>query len=768
MVRFLRAVPVPLTLVGMLVLAGLALGRIYHGPLLAQLVAGAAVGSVAVSVAARRLPSWLVAPLSMVALALYAAWTLRLSAQHADLPGTLTEVASDAVRNGIPRLLTALIPVEPQPDTVIVPVVATWLAGLAGAELAVRGGRVLLGYGPPTLLYAGALYVVGPNASHAVWPPLTYVGLAAAGLAATARSSSVPVAGASPDQATRTVLRLRLGAGAAAALAVVVALAAAVGPAVAARVTATPVDPRRYVPPPQVDSLDENPLIRISGWALNPDQHLLDVAGLGTAKATRVRLAVLNDYDGVTWHVGATYRNAGRVLPAPGGPAGPPDAGVTQDVTIADLTGRLLPAVATPREVDGVRVAYDNASGTLIRPEGLAPGLRYSVTSTVDKPDVDQLPTADVPSGPAVARVLALGEGIPPELERLAEQLGEDSGSAYDRALAVEEFISTHYRLVADAPSGHAYPNLTFFLFGRRDAGGQRGTSEQFAASFAVLGRMMGLPTRVVVGFQARPDRTQIRGADALAWPEVLFTGVGWVPFDPLPRPNTRPRPVEEDFQPKPEKSTPPPSEAPTPSLSPTVSASASEATAAAPSGSDDLRPLLAGGAAAAVVVLIGGYASAVSLLRRSQRRRRLTEGDPGRRVTGAWLEVTDALRLAGRPAQPYLDASEVATHAATAAQPRRAHRAGRAGASVRPPVPPLDHLTAAVNQTAFAPLVTDDAQARRAATQAVAYVTELRSRRSWWRRVLWSFHPGPLRWHRKGAASRRRLAGERAQDAGG
>jgi Transglutaminase-like superfamily len=745
MVKMLRAVPVPLTLIGMLVLAGLALGRIYHGPLLAQLVAGAAAGSVAVSVAARRLPSWLVAPLSVVALAMYAAWTLRLSAQRADLPGTLTEVASDALRNGIPRLLTALIPVEPQPDTVIVPVVATWLAGLAGAELAVRGGRVLLGYGPPTLLYAGALYVVGPNSPHPVWPSLTYIGLAVAGLAATARSSSVPVAG-SVDRAARAVLRLRLGAGAAAALALVVALAAAVGPAVAARVGATPVDPRRYVPPPQVDSLDENPLIRISGWALNPDQRLLDLSMPGTTKATRVRLAVLNDYDGVTWHVGATYRNAGRVLPAPAGQTG---AGATQHITIAELTGRLLPAVATPREVDGVRVAYDQASGTLIRPEGLSPGLRYSVASTVDRSDLDQLPTADVPSGPAVARVLALGEGIPPELERLAEQLGEDSGSAYDRALAIEQFISTHYRLVADAPSGHAYPNLAFFLTGQRNAGGQRGTSEQFAASFAVLGRMMGLPTRVVVGFQVRAGQTQIRGADALAWPEVLFTGIGWVPFDPLPRPNTQPRPVEEDFQPKPEKSTPPPSEAPTPSLSPTASASASAAAAAVPSGSDDLRPLLAGGAAAVVVVLIGGYASAVSLLRRSQRRRRLTEGDPGRRVTGAWLEVTDALRLAGRPAQPHLDASEVATHAVAAVQPRQAHRARRSSTRVRPPVPPLDHLAAAVNQTAFAPLIADDAQARQAATEAVAYVTELRSRRSWWRRMLWSVHPGPLRWHR-------------------
>jgi transglutaminase-like putative cysteine protease/uncharacterized membrane protein YgcG len=790
-VRVLRAAPVPLALVGMLVLAGVALGRIYHGPLLAQLVAGAAVGSVAVSVATRRLPSWLVAPLSVVALAGYALWTLHLTAGRAEVPGPLTEVASDALRNGIPRLLTSMIPVEPQPDTVIVPVVTAWLAGLAAAELAVRGGRVLFGYAPPTLLYAGALYVVGPNAAHPAWPTLVYAGLGAAGLAATARSAlpaAGPLAGPGPgpgpggsgggsgsgsgsgssggsgavDGAARAALRLRVAASTAAALAVVVALTAAVGPAVAARVGATPVDPRRYVPPPQVDSLDENPLIRISGWALNPDQHLLDVSMPGGAEGTRLRLAVLNDYDGVTWRVGATYRSAGRVLPPPAEPATPPEpepepeeprepADAGQQITIAELTGRLLPAVAAPRQVDGVRVAYDRASGTLIRPEGLTAGLRYSVTSTVDRPDADLLPVADVPSGPAVARVLALGEGIPPELERLAERLGEDTGSAYDRALAIEEFISTHYRLVADAPSGHAYPNLGFFLFGRRETGGQRGTSEQFAASFAVLGRMMGLPTRVVVGFLPRAGASQVRGADALAWPEVLFTGVGWVPFDPLPRPNTRPRPVEEDFRPEREPSTPPPSEAPAPSLSPTPSAPASQDAAAAPSGQDDLRPLLAGGGGAVVILLIGGYAAAVPLLRRAQRRRRLTRGDPGRRVAGAWLEVTDALRLAGRPARPHLDASEVAAHAEAAARPRSAtgRPADRPAGRLRSPVPPLDGLAAAVNQAAFAPLLADDAQARRAASEAVAYVAELRSRRPWWRRVLWSVHPGPLRWHR-------------------
>ena len=65
-------------------------------------------------------------------------------------------------------------------------------------------------------------------------------------------------------------MRLRLAASAALGLALVVGLVALLGPVVAGQVDGRPVDPRRYVEPPQVADLDENPLIRISGWALQP------------------------------------------------------------------------------------------------------------------------------------------------------------------------------------------------------------------------------------------------------------------------------------------------------------------------------------------------------------------------------------------------------------------------------------------------------------------------------------------------------------------
>ncbi len=771
-----------ITLAGMIALAGSVLGRIYADDLVAVLVAGAAIGAVGISLATRRLPSWTAAPISVLLLAAYTVFAVRTAASRADLTDPLPHLLADAVANGIPRLLTAMIPVESTPDTVVVPVVAAWLAGLAGAEAAVRSGRALLGCAPPAALYAGALYVVGPNADAAGRLTLLFTGLVVVALFVSTDRRREPQPGGGSGRGRKLV-------GAAAGLIVGAGLIAVVAPWVGDRVGTTPVDPRKYVEPPQVDSLDESPLNRISGWALTPNQKLLQVTvPPGTGSPPRLRLAVLSDYDGVTWRVGATYRNAGRVLPPE-----PllPDAdvrSVREDVTVDGLTGRLLPVVPTPTRVDGARVAFDPSTGTLIRPEGLAPGVRYTVTSQVQTPDENLLSTADTPSGDAVARYLRLGAGVPDPIQKLADTLAEGNAGGYDRAAAIEDFLAAHYRSVPDAPSGHAYPNLQFFLFGPRDQGGQRGTSEQFAASFALLARLTGLPSRVVVGFTVPKGGGTVTAADALAWPEVLFDDLGWVAFDPMPK-DDHPTPVEEDFTPKP--SPPPsPSDDPTPPT-PDASTPAPAAVLAAGSGGG-AAGVVAGGAGGSVLLLLLAAAGVVLMMRRSLSRRRLATGGPDARIAGAWHEFTDALRLAGRPVPRHLAATEAAAFAGalppavrgpaglrraapksetpapdTRPQDRAAgaeevgaegtgadqsgaetpmtDRAAGAGEVVA--LPPLDELVAGVNASAFAPGATDAAQAERAGAQAVAYAEALRSRRPWWRRLWWSLNPGPLRW---------------------
>jgi hypothetical protein len=359
--------------------------------------------------------------------------------------------------------------------------------------------------------------------------------------------------------------------------------------------------------------------------------------------------------------------------------------------------------------------------------------------------DVNVLPGLDSPSGRTVARFLELGSGVPAEMRRLADQLGEGSAAPYERALAIEQFLSAHYQLVADGPSGHAYPNLSFFLFGQRYGGGQKGTTEQFAASFAVLGRILGIPTRVVLGFLARPDERTVRASDAFAWPEVLFNDVGWVPFNPLPAADTEPRPVEEDFKPPPPPSSvPPPSPvAPPSSIPPSSTSPGGDASAAPPSsGHDRTGLLLLGGLG--VAVLFTGYVGAVPVLRRRLRRRRLSVGSPGERIAGAWHEVLDALRLAGRPAPDHFAVTEIAIHGSWAASPARHLRNAVPSAAA-----PLRDLAGLANAAAFGPAERTDEEADRSGDLALSYIGELREARPLWRRLAWALDPRPLWWSR-------------------
>ncbi|WP_432987708.1 DUF3488 and transglutaminase-like domain-containing protein [Dactylosporangium sp. CA-233914] len=744
-----RRLFVPAALLGMLVLAGLALAPIYNGTLLPLLTTVAAAASVLISVAVRRLPAYTAAPASVLGLAGMVYVTVRVSAQAGQIPGAVPDVAREALRNSIPRLLTALIPIEPQPDTVLLPVIVTWLAGLAAAECGVRYNRVLLSYTAPTALFGGALYLVGPDTTAAratTWIPLAYAAFAILGLIASARPD---LGGDTLTGAQRRTLGLRVGGGAAAGLAVIVVLSQLLGPTVAEQGNDTPVDPRNYVTPPQLDALDENPLVRLSGWNLNKDQHLFDAVvtpGPDAQPEPLIRLAVLNDYDGVTWRIGSVYRNAGRVLGRSDG-AGPE---VTQTITIDELDGRLLPGIATPERVEGVRVAYDAETGTVALADSLRKGLTYTVTSRQrPRPDDQALFAAEVPSPEEAARFVALPGKVPDSIAQLSAHLGEGVSNPYQRAFAIQQWLEEHYKLVADAPSGHAYPNVEHFLFGSKQLGGQKGTSEQFSAAFAVLARLAGLPTRVVVGFGTHKGQKAVRGADAIAWPEVEFKGFGWVAFDPLPKSDTVQRPVEDDFRPKAPPSQPPPQSVPPPSVSasPPASHSAGPSAAAAPR-SEDRTTLLAVSAAAAAFLLVVAYFAAVPLVLARRRRRRLSEGPPAVRIDAAWNEVLIGLRQAGRPAPPHLSAGEIASYARNAAEPR-AHASAR---TLRPAVPPVDELAALVNAVAFATPAAGpgEPQAARATAQATAYVDDLRARRPWWRRLLWTLDPRPLRWHRR------------------
>ncbi|HCT76942.1 MAG TPA: hypothetical protein DGT23_10205 [Micromonosporaceae bacterium] len=247
------------------------------------------------------------------------------------------------------------------------------------------------------------------------------------------------------------------------------------------------------------------------------------------------------------------------------------------------------------------------------------------------------------------------------------------------------------------------------------------------------------------MGFQAKAGTHDITAGDALAWPEVYFTGVGWVPFHPLPQSDQVPKPPEQEFKPKPETSEPPPpSEAPVPTLEPTTSAPKQENVPTVGAAGPNFVVIAGAGGGGLVMLTFLAFILIVLIGRSKLRRRRLDTGTPADRVEGAWLEVADALRLAGRPAPEHLTAAEVSAHAATAAARIRGKH------TVRLAAPPIDELAGVVNESTFARDEAASEQAEIARVRALTYIGELKARRSWFRRLIWTLHPGPLRWRRR------------------
>jgi hypothetical protein len=175
----------------------------------------------------------------------------------------------------------------------------------------------------------------------------------------------------------------------------------------------------------------------------------------------------------------------------------------------------------------------------------------------------------------------------------------------------------------------------------------------------AVLGRSVGIPSRVVWGFtpgrvEQQSDGTDVvvvRDNNAHAWVEMWMDGFGWVKFDPTPRGDgTLPESITAEFDPAP--FLPPPG-------------SQNSSTIDQPGLFDSIDPRdridlsdnpvgdgTSGFAlnwvwlAIPLIIFVAWFIPLVKTVRRRRRVRRLRQGD----ITAAWDEIVDRLADLGSP----------------------------------------------------------------------------------------------------------------------
>jgi hypothetical protein len=122
-----------------------------------------------------------------------------------------------------------------------------------------------------------------------------------------------------------------------------------------------------------------------------------------------------------------------------------------------------------------------------------------------------------------------------PSLERIAREATAGASNGHQQLLALQRHLrrTARYSLQFDRPR-HLDPVLHFLTVEKR------GHCEYFASSMALLGRAIGIPTRVVGGYRVVEHNELaghwvVRERHAHAWVEAWTPQHGWRSYDPTP-----------------------------------------------------------------------------------------------------------------------------------------------------------------------------------------------------------------------------------------
>ncbi len=435
----------------------------------------------------------------------------------------------------------------------------------------------------------------------------------------------------------------------------------------------------------------------------------------GAQLPARIRLAVLDDYDGAVFRTGGGsdfVRRASERAAAPG-------TKVDADIVLGALDGIWMPSAGVVASVtfSGARGAaladgfyVDDTLAAAVQTAGWRQGDGYRLRAS--EPATSALAAASSPGD--------AGDGpeAPASLRTwMQEHVSGSGGAALEGLVALlrERGYLSHALTDAQAqwmpdagvdtfvPSaaGHSLARIDQLFTAlldreqdpRAEASGNYvaaiGDDEQFSVAVALLARELGFPARIVVGARmesAEPDLAvcgdgACRADDLAAWVEVRSAAGEWIPVDASPQhrqapsrevtsqpdptigTEVRPDNVDEVEPPKP----------------------AQEDAAASPDRPDtvDLGWLWAsvrivGISLGALLVVVGPFL-AILAAKAIRRRSRRGADEPAARIVGGWDEYLDAAADAGHRAPAAATRLEVAGALGQDAAPGLAVAADRA-----------------------------------------------------------------------------------------
>jgi len=252
----------------------------------------------------------------------------------------------------------------------------------------------------------------------------------------------------------------------------------------------------------------------------------------------------LSDFNGKTWSNPSTQVEIRRTMDGSyrlsslaelGGMVGVTGPLVRYRVLMEPMGNNVFFLAENPQTLSGnFRFVSADSGGAVFNADLEHPISRYEAESELILPNAKELRLDGIAVPAKMDRYLKL----PPldiRIMKLADEITASASNNYDKAVALERYLRTHYAYTLELPrTPHSDP-LAHFLFERK-----KGHCEYFASSMAVMLRAVHIPSRLVTGFRGGEfndvtGQYVVRASDAHSWVEVYFPGSGWVSFDPTP-----------------------------------------------------------------------------------------------------------------------------------------------------------------------------------------------------------------------------------------
>ncbi|BDV31393.1 DUF3488 and transglutaminase-like domain-containing protein [Microbacterium terricola] len=266
-----------------------------------------------------------------------------------------------------------------------------------------------------------------------------------------------------------------------------------------------------------------------------------------SSNAPYLRVTTLTEFDGAIWQpdrmhsVDIDVQGAFGDLPAH---SRIKTVDIRTDVEVKELSTQWLPVTYPAVSVTGANGEWEVVpyNRTVRTTTGSSAGQVYEVRSEVPKPTLEQIRAAQASNALLMRDTKRLPLGMPAIVGDLAREITADTDNDYDALIALQRwFRGSDFSYSLDAPvddgfDGSGADAVAQFLEVKE------GYCVHFAASFALMARELGMPSRIVVGYLPGTSTGEkiddepvfsVLSSQLHAWPEVYFDRIGWIPFEP-------------------------------------------------------------------------------------------------------------------------------------------------------------------------------------------------------------------------------------------